>query len=311
MILEFKDSNSNAIGYEPTKMLGIGALLAADFSKPSCANKAVMKKIAERNEIPTIKTKHLAFGFVASFLLAMTTTMIYGSNLVFMKSAASLEENLVIGLTLPNSQRDEYGYENIAVGGRRAAVSSIVPGGSSREPPKQTIYEPINECGNSERWLNSRRYGNIHNDTMFTEELAKTLLLNLDTILIPKSEQMPQILDQSLCHAKSQFLNSSVPISLDKKTVRLWAFRLIYLSIHYHQHRQAVPEAVARRKAGTCPTSDALQQKYDVGIFDYECPDAKYVALPLGGNGLGSNVRGGTVLAYLLGLGESSVFKTF
>jgi hypothetical protein len=42
--------------------------------------------------------------------------------------------------------------------------------------------------------------------------------------------------------------------------------------------------------------------QHNVGIFDYECPDAKYIVMPLGGDGLGANVRGGMVVALLMGL---------
>ena len=66
-----------------------------------------------------------------------------------------------------------------------------------------------------------------------------------------------------------------------------------------------MPEAVVRysENSSTCPSSpQQLQQAYDVGIFDYECPDAKYIVMSLGGNGLGSNVRGGMVVGLLIGL---------
>jgi len=45
-----------------------------------------------------------------------------------------------------------------------------------------------------------------------------------------------------------------------------------------------------------------MKDKYGAGVMDYECPKAKYLIMGLCGNGLGRNVRGGMVLAYLLGL---------
>lgn len=265
---------------------------------------------------PAVRPLYLLVGFFGSFIAVMTCTMMYGSNLVVLKSTMALDERLLIGLTVPKNA-DRWGAvtENDAVEQRRA---------NPEEPstkvgnPTGTVFVPetINQCGNSERWLNSRRYGNLNDDALFTTDLAKSLLLDLDTMLVPESSQrrstvLPTLLDQSICHANSRFMNSTIPATAtsssynDSRTVRLWAFKLTYLAIHYHQHRLAVPEAKARfaeHPTSSCPNSDELWSKHRVGMFDYECPDAKYLVMPLGGNGLGSNIRGGTVLAYLTGL---------
>jgi hypothetical protein len=192
----------------------------------------------------------------------------------------------------------------------RKAIAAYIEsewGSATASPPNATTTtaEPLNACGNSERWLKGPRYGNLHDDPFLTDDLAKHMILNLQNMLL-KGSGMPAVLGQTICHADSRFLNSTQPAeaSYDDRTVRLWAVKLIYLALHYHQHRFAVPEAVARYSLDNsqCPSAAQLEQEYGIGVFDYECPDAKYILMPLSGNGLGANVRTGMVLALLLGL---------
>jgi hypothetical protein len=257
---------------------------------------------------PPIKPLYLMVSFFGSFIVVLTFTLMYGSNLVVLNSSKTLHENLLIGIAVPKDDAAK-------------RLQSREEPSATHDNPKTTLdQETINQCGNSERWLNSRRYGNLNNDALFTTNLAQSLLLNLDTILVPESSQqhsnvLRTLLDRSICHANSHFMNSTIPpsssslpssISNDPRSVRLWAFKLIYLAMHYHQHRLAVPEAKVRfaeQPISSCPSSDELWSQHRVGVFDYECPDAKFLVMPLGGNGLGSNIRGGTVLAYLTGLG--------
>ena len=229
----------------------------------------------------------------------------------------------------------------------KASISTFV----RNEMKRLESSRGINNCSiNSETWLNSTRYGNInHNDddTYLTHDLVQHMILNLPNALVisehkthdtmdigsTSSSVMPTVLQQTICHEQSRFLqnhnniesilstnksNKDSPAQssqFDEPTIRLWAMKLIYLGIHYHQHRLAVPEAVVRyntydemKGAATthdqCPTTSPqqLEQEYNVGMFDYECPDAKYIVMPLGGNGLGSNVRGGMVVGLLIGL---------
>lgn len=164
-------------------------------------------------------------------------------------------------------------------------------------------YEPLNECGNSQRWLNEKRHGNLRHDPLFTGDLAKNMVLDLDKLLV--SEQRHTILGQSICHERGRFRNDTAAgLSLDDRTVRLWAVRLIYYAMHYHQHRLAVPEATQRhrRTQGSSCSQETLQQQHNVGVFDYECPNAKYIIVGVSGNGLGANVRGLMIPAFLMGL---------
>jgi hypothetical protein len=210
----------------------------------------------------------------------------------------------------------------------RTSISAYVLKEASRMI--NTNGERINPCTiNSEQWLNSTRYGNLHDDPYLSHDLVQHMILNLPNALrvqddddgadnAEDSSTMPTVLGQTICHKQSRFLHRRVPPpdllsmttissnngnysnSYDPKTVRLWAVKLIYLAIHYHQHRLAVPEAVLRYKGMSptntfatdqCSTSPQyLEDTYNVGKFDYECPDAKYLVMPLGGNGLGSNV---------------------
>lgn len=163
------------------------------------------------------------------------------------------------------------------------------------------LIEPSNGCGNSQRWLNASRLGNIHDDPFLTDDLTQQMILNLDHLLLPEST-MSNVLEQTICHENSRFRNVTASVE-DDKNLRVWAVKLIYVALHYHQHRLAVPEAVLRYGNNKkCPTSKDLWKKHGVGVFDYECPDAKYLIMPLAGNGLGANVRGGTVGAFLVGL---------
>jgi hypothetical protein len=154
---------------------------------------------------------------------------------------------------------------------------------------------------NSEAWLKGPRFGNAR-DPLMTPEVVQRLILDLPTMLHknannPAGKSKAQsLLGNTLCYEKSRFLNDSES-SVDDKSVRLWAVRLTYLALHYHQHRLAVPEARARYKNGAdCPGE--LLSSQNVGNFDYECgSDAKYLVVSLAGNGIGSNVRGGTVVA--------------
>ena len=157
-------------------------------------------------------------------------------------------------------------------------------------------------CFNSESWLKGPRHPNLSHDPLFTEELARQMILDLENLLI--SNQRHTLLGQSICHADGRFRNDTAAgVSFEERTVRLWAVRLIYYAIHYHQHRLAVPEATQRydMSNSNCSTT-ALLQKHNVSVFDYECPNARYIIVPLGGNGLGAHVRGAMVQAFIMGL---------
>ena len=128
------------------------------------------------------------------------------------------------------------------------------------------------------------------------------MILNLENLLT--SEQRHTLLGQSICHEDGRFRNDTAAgLAFDDRTVRVWTVRLVYYAMHYHQHRLAVPEATLRYDKDNASCSHAsMLEKHNVSLFDYECPQAKYIIMSLGGTGLGSNVRGAMVPAYLMGL---------
>jgi hypothetical protein len=186
----------------------------------------------------------------------------------------------------------------------------------------ETAKFTLSKCHgiNSESWLTGRRLGNMQDD--LNDHFVQQMILNFSNLLLhptTNNEQLSTILGQTLCYPESSFrehnvTQPSLQSSLDddnndNSIVRQWAVKLIFLALHYHQHRFAIPEAEQRfgitndmKMNQNCPSQADLSEKYGVGKFDYECPDAKYLIMALGGNGLGANVRGGMVPAMMLGL---------
>ena len=175
---------------------------------------------------------------------------------------------------------------------------------------KSTPKDDDQDCSryNSEAWLKGPRFGNAH-DPLMTADFVRRLILDVPSILNESStsssssrSRSQTLLGTSLCFEQSRFLRDT-ETSIDKKSIRLWAVRLTYLAIHYHQHRLAIPEVAARYSSQTKCSQDLLTKQHDVGSFDFECgAGAKYLVTPLSGNGLGANVRGGVVPALIAGL---------
>ena len=174
--------------------------------------------------------------------------------------------------------------------------------------------ETLNHCGNSERWLNSKRYNNINEESGLSDQLVQQMIDGLDDILVPRSRSnITTLLNHTICHESSRFRmpHLATHVAFDERTIRNWAVKLVYLSLHYHQHKFAQTEVAARyRPSGfspSCPSPSSLREDYGVGVMDYECPKAKYLIMELSGNGLGANVRTGMVPAYLVGLVSNRV----
>ena len=115
------------------------------------------------------------------------------------------------------------------------------------------------------------------------------------------------LLAQTLSFEQSRFRNWSMNDTNDKEesTIRMWSLRLVYLATFYHQNRHAIPEAKSRFEADhTCQDRLASQ---GIGLYDYECPNAKFLVTSLANVGLGANIRGGAVYALLAGLASDRV----
>lgn len=153
---------------------------------------------------------------------------------------------------------------------------------------------------NSEEWLRSSRVHNLN------ESLPSAFIRNMTLGFHPKTiSDFRTFLEQSLADSESRFLALSDfhdIAQLDLKTARLWAVRLVYLSIMYHQHKPAMPEAKVREEYDVGNECQSELQKYGVGNFDFECPATKYIIGGLTNNGLGSNVRAATTTMLMAGL---------
>lgn len=146
---------------------------------------------------------------------------------------------------------------------------------------------------NTARWLAGPRLGN-HVDGVMDEPDLQDMLVGLDTHWLSRA---PLLVGQTICHDTSRFRN----LTADDR--RVAAVRLVYLATLYHQHRHASVEA-QDRLSSSC--GDALHAK-QIGRFDFECPSAKYLVASLADIGLGANLRGGAVEAFMAGLAADRV----
>ena len=137
---------------------------------------------------------------------------------------------------------------------------------------------------NSDAWLNGIRIGNTRD---LTKDMVKQMIVDFPSVLRSGTQNS---LGQSVCHEKSRFRNAN-EVETDKRSLRLWAVRLIYLAIHYHQHKPALEEARARFEDEGC---EEELRRHDIGPMDFECPNAKFLAISLADIGLGANIRSGT-----------------
>lgn len=159
--------------------------------------------------------------------------------------------------------------------------------------------------------MNGPRYGN--SDESMDDDFAKAMILGMQGALQLANANSNTFLEQTICYKQSRFLNDA-ETEMDEKSIRLWTVRLIYLAIHYHQHKHAIPEALARygerksqnEKENDSGCSSELEAK-GIGIFDYECPNAKHLVISMNANGLGNNLRGTNVPGIVAALSSGRV----
>lgn len=158
----------------------------------------------------------------------------------------------------------------------------------------------VEECLalNSANWIKGPRLGNSRKGHI-SFDTAMEMILNTPSLIGSHGRgSIHTILKQTLCHEQSRFLNYTDDGSEGQKSIDFWAMRLIYLSVHMHQHREAVQEAKLRLDLGC----DKVLNENDIGTFDYECPNAKFLVVPMGDMGLGAVMRLGAVNALFAGI---------
>ena len=176
--------------------------------------------------------------------------------------------------------------ENAAVNETRISIGIDVTD-QNYEP----LLEPTCTSRNSKKWLESVRLGNA------PVENAKDMLNPEVPIL---SHFLP-LISQTVCHRQSPFLTEDSESLTTMDDLSTWTVRLIFLSVHYHQHRHALAEAKVRQ-SGDCNNQ---LQSLSIGNFDYECPEAKFFVVGLPPHGLGSVLRKNAQNSMIAGLVEN------
>ncbi len=174
---------------------------------------------------------------------------------------------------------------------------------------------------NSKEWLTNPRHSNI-NEPLMTDEYIQKLILNispLDTI-----DGSQDVLHQSLCLKDSAFMNwdsnpkirrksnvnSNNDVSEEDK-IRLITVRLLFLAIHEHQYGSARLEAKMRYNTNNHQDETCVNEKKEyrssltnanVGKFDFECPNTKYLISHVPEAGFGASLRVGLMDPMFLGL---------
>jgi hypothetical protein len=74
----------------------------------------------------------------------------------------------------------------------------------------------------------------------------------------------------------------------------------MYFAVHIHQHKHAIPEAQVRHaQKDECQT---VMRSQKIGVYDYECPSAKFLVVSIGRLGLGAVMRLGVVNGLVAGI---------
>ena len=183
------------------------------------------------------------------------------------------------------------------------------------EIPSSSSSSACSTFKNSEEWLNGPRHSNI-NETLMTDEYIQQLILHNSPSDSYSNNGAKDILSQSVCLPNSTFLNwdyapkvTSPSSNQPREVIETLASRLMFLAIHEHQFGPARLEAMARYNKDKICNDDNDHKKYmaslqiaDVGRFDYECPDTKYLISNIPRDGFGASLRVGMVDPMFIGL---------
>lgn len=149
---------------------------------------------------------------------------------------------------------------------------------------------------NSMSWTKGNRISNIDSEDF---DFVLSQILDTHKVLL----NAPDILlNRTVCHPKSQLRNPFRRTSwnvTDQVQVKEWTLLLLYLAIHSFHHEPAREEALLRKKN--------QQKQKDIGIYDYECPNAKFIITGIPNLGLGAALRMSAVNALLTGVGLNRV----
>ena len=158
--------------------------------------------------------------------------------------------------------------------------------------------------GNSKKWLNAEKLGNLRDDRL-DPNYVKNTIIDVPTWFSNITDPLQRLLNQTLCHRNSSLLSTHTTsmqeiMNPSNETIHIWSVRLIYLATHIHQHIAAFEEAQKRvQNSQTCRVE---MESRGIGPFDFECPSAKFLVVSLGRLGLGAVMRLGVVNALIAGI---------
>lgn len=188
--------------------------------------------------------------------------------------------------------------------------------GTSASEDRDLRIEKDRECFshlNSRSWIENKRLGNQNSDDscIIDDDYVISSILNITSLFSDVEINSLNILRRTICARSSRFLNlnfSSFRGNGDEKlhhygddnffetavitknqAIHHLSLRLLYLSIHVHQHKHAVKEAKHRLTMSKKCEREVISR--NVGKFDFECPDAKFLVVPMKHSGLGGQVR--------------------
>lgn len=165
---------------------------------------------------------------------------------------------------------------------------------------------------NSQSWLDGTRFGNQNRTDSrgIDDDYVVSSILNTASLFSDFETNSQTLLKQTLCAETSRFRNLKFTYNAVAKksngsyhdqiffdttgmtknqTIHHLSLRLLYLSVHVHQHRHATKEAEHRFANPEQCENDMIAK--GIGKFDFECPDAKFLVVPMKISGLGSQMR--------------------
>ena len=176
---------------------------------------------------------------------------------------------------------------------------------------------------NSQSWLEAERFGNQNN---IDDDYITSSILNSASLFSDFETKSQNILKHTMCAKSSRFRNINFSSFLGNATeashlgdeeflesagmtrnqfIQHLSLRLLYLSAHIHQHMYATKEAKYRlTNPEQCKPEMAANK---VGKFDFECPGAKFLVLPMKKSGLGSQIRLINAPAFRAGIASDRV----